>query len=485
MAETSILDSYPEYRIDIGMEVHVQLTTKTKIFCGCSNAQTEEPNTHICQVCTGHPGVLPVLNKDVITCAIKAALATHSEIPDQSVFARKHYFYPDLPKGFQTTQDKEPFCLNGNVLITKEDGTQKNIRLIRIHIEEDAGKNTHSEGTGESFVDFNRAGTPLLEIVSHPDIESAEEVKAYLKKLRSIVQYLGICTGNMEEGSFRADTNISVRKKTSSVLGTRCELKNINSYKFIGDAIEYEIQRQIELVESGEKVIQQTRLWDPKKRISIAMRSKEEAADYRYFPEPDLPIIQVDRTWIEKIKSELPELPDQKLARLQADYGISTYEAGILLEDLELAHYFETAANFTKEKQLINWVLRDLMGYLKESKQTLATCKVTPEKLAELINLIGNGTINTRVGQEIFEEIAETGNTPTAVVKEKGLEQIGDLSELETIIQEIILANPTVVADYKSGKDRLFGFFVGQAMQKTKGKGNPKIINDLLKKHLG
>jgi aspartyl-tRNA(Asn)/glutamyl-tRNA(Gln) amidotransferase subunit B len=484
MAETSILDSYPDYRIDIGMEVHVQLNTKTKIFCGCSNAQTETPNTHICQICTGHPGVLPVLNEEVLNSAIKAALATNCEIAPYSIFARKHYFYPDLPKGYQTTQDKDPFCANGYVPITLEDGTTKNIRLIRIHIEEDAGKNTHSDLTGESFVDFNRAGTPLLEIVSHPDIESAEEVKAYLKKLRAIVQFLGICTGNMEEGSFRADTNISVRKKTSKELGTRCELKNINSFKYIGDAIEYEIQRQIELIESGEKVIQQTRLWDTKKKISVAMRSKEEAADYRYFPEPDLPVMHITRERIAKIQATLPELPDQKLIRLQTQYGISAYEAGILLEDMDLCTYFEAAATHTSEKQLINWVLRDLMAYLKESKETFTTCKVTPERLGALVTLVGKGVINTRAAQEIFEEITQTGKNPADIVKEKGLEQIDDTAALEAIVQEIIAANPSVVADYKSGKERLFGFFVGQAMQKTKGKGSPAVINELLKKHL-
>lgn len=484
MAETSILESYPEYRIDIGMEVHVQLTTKTKIFCSCSNEQTDAPNSHICPVCTGHPGTLPVLNEEVLTCAIKAALGTNSEIAPYSIFARKHYFYPDLPKGYQTTQDKDPFCSNGYVSIQREDGTEKKIRLIRIHIEEDAGKNMHSDTTDESFVDFNRAGTPLLEIVSHPDIESAEEVKAYLKKLRAIVQYLGICTGNMEEGSFRADTNISVRKKTATELGTRCELKNINSYKFIGDAIEYEIQRQIELLESGERVIQQTRLWDPKKKITVAMRSKEEAADYRYFPDPDLPVMHITKDQIAHIKAQLPELPDQKEIRLQNEYGITAYEAGILLDDRELSDYFEQAAQHTKDKQLINWILRDLMAYLKESKESLSSCKITPEKLAQLVNLVATGVINNRAAQEIFIEIAQTGKAPDVLVKEKGLEQIGDEAELEKIVQEIIAAHPQVVADYKSGKDRLFGFFVGQAMQKTKGKGNPKIISDLMKKHL-
>ena len=480
----SILDHYPDYKVDIGIEVHVQLNTKTKIFCSCSNDQTEVPNSHICPVCVGHPGTLPVLNKEVLNSAIKAALATHSIIAKTSTFARKHYFYPDLPKGYQTTQDKEPICSEGHVMIPREDGTEKKIRLIRIHMEEDAGKNIHAQGSDESFVDYNRAGTPLIEVVSYPDIESIEEAKAYLKTLRLIVQYLGISTGNMEEGSFRADTNISVRKKKCSTLGTRCELKNINSFKFIGDAIEYEMGRQIELLEAGERVIQQTRLWDTKRHISVPMRSKEDAADYRYFQDPDLPTINISDAWIDQVKAELSESPVQKKARLQAAYGLNAYEADILIEDVPLCNYFETAAHITKEKQLINWVLRDLMGYLKESKEALDQCKVTPERLANLVNLVAQGTINVRVAQEIFLEIAQTGKNPSDIVKEKGLEQIGDASELEAIVQDIIASNPESVAHYKAGKAQLFGFFVGQAMQRTKGKGNPKIISDLVKKHL-
>lgn len=484
MAEhKSILEAYPDYRVDIGIEVHVQLNTKSKIFCSSSNDQTETANSHICQICTGYPGTLPVLNKKVVEFGIKAALATNSKIATKSTFARKHYFYPDLPKDYQITQDKKPICTEGKVTITKEDGSEKEIRLIRIHMEEDAGKNIHAQGD-ESFVDFNRAGTPLLEIVSYPDIESTEEVRAYLKKLRSLVQYLGISTGNMEEGSFRADTNISVRKKDDPNLGTRCELKNINSFKFISDAVEYEIQRQIELIESGEKVIQQTRLWDTKKRESRPMRSKEEAADYRYFQDPDLPVIEINDEWIKRVQATLPELPDQKLNRLKEEYGINTYEAGILVDDRELAQYFEDAAKHTQNKQLINWVLRDIMGYLKEHKLHISNFKMSPNKLAELMNLLGDGAINNRAAQEVFEVVAQEGISPAQVVKDKGLEQIGDSAELEKIVKEIVDTNPANVAAYKSGKDKLFGFFVGQAMQKTKGKGNPKIINELLKKYL-
>ncbi len=481
----SALERYPDYKIDIGIEVHVQLNTKSKIFCSCSNEQTEQQNSHVCPVCCGYPGVLPVISKEVLTNAIKAALATNSTITPKSTFARKHYFYPDLPKNYQITQDKEPFCTDGHVMITLPDGSEKKIRLIRIHIEEDAGKNLHCSGSGESFVDFNRAGTPLLEVVSHPDIESVQEAKEYLKTLRTIVQYLGITTGNMEEGSFRADTNVSVRKKTSSTLGTRCELKNINSFKFIGDAIEYEVERQIELLEDGKKVIQQTRLWDTKNHESRPMRSKEEAADYRYFQDPDLPIIEINPEWIERVRELLPELPAQRKERLAKMYGLNAYEIDILIEDRELCSYYEQAAQTCQSKQLINWLLRDVMGYLKEYKQQLfSTFLVTPDKLAELVNLIEKGTINTRAAQEVFLEIAQTGKNPTVVVQEKGLEQIEDTGALEAIIKDIIAQNPDNVAAYKSGKTKIFGFFVGQAMQKTQGKGNPKVINDLLQKYL-
>ncbi len=479
----SVLERYPNYRVDIGIEVHVQLKTKSKIFCSCSNEQTDQPNANICPVCSGYPGVLPVLNKMVVENAIKAGLATNCKISPKSTFARKHYFYPDLPKNYQITQDKHPICLDGHVTIKKEDGTEKDIRLIRIHIEEDAGKNIHAAGSDESFVDLNRTGTPLLEIVSHPDIESTSEVRAYLKALRAIVVYIGASTGNMEEGSFRADTNISVRKKDDPNLGTRCELKNINSFKFIADATEYEIERQIELLESGQKVTQQTRLWNTKTRETAPMRSKEEAADYRYFQDPDLPIVEVNTEWIERVKAGMPELPQAKLKRLCSE-GLSEYEATILIEDIALADYYEKARQHTQSKLLINWVLREVVNCVKESKACPATCKVTPKKLAELIALIEDGTINNRAAQEVFEVMSQTGQGASEVVKEKGLEQIGDTAELEKLVKEIIDANPDNVAAYKSGKNKIFGFFVGQAMQKTKGKANPQIINELLKKHL-
>lgn len=479
----SVLERYPQYRMDIGIEIHVQLKTKSKIFCACSNEQTDQANVHICQICAGHPGVLPVLNKEVVNKAIKTGLATNCSITQKNTFARKHYFYPDLPKNYQTTQDNKPICTDGYIMIPLADGTEKKIRLIRIHMEEDAGKNIHAQGTDESFVDLNRTGTPLLEIVSHPDLHNADEVRAYLKTVRNIVVYIGASTGNMEEGSFRADTNISVRKVNDPHLGTRCELKNINSFKFISDAIEYEVERQIELLENGEKIIQQTRLWDTKNHETKPMRSKEEAADYRYFQDPDLPTIEISQEWIERVQATMPELPQAKHKRLVSE-GLTPDEATILIEDIPLADYYAKAQEHTKSKSLINWVLREVVNCVKASKSCPATCAVFPEKLAQIVDMVDSGKISNRAAQEVFEVVAQTGQNPADIVKEKGLEQIGDTAELEKIAQEIVNAHPDKVAEFRSGKDKLFGFFVGQAMQKTKGKGNPQVINDLLKKLL-
>ncbi|MFC1842422.1 Asp-tRNA(Asn)/Glu-tRNA(Gln) amidotransferase subunit GatB [Candidatus Dependentiae bacterium] len=480
----SVLDNYPDYVTDIGIEVHVQLTTKSKIFCSCSNEVVKEPNTNICEICSGYPGTLPVLNSEVIKNAVLAGLATNCKIEKVSKFARKHYFYPDLPKGYQITQSDTPICYEGHIPIRLEDGSIKNIRITRIHMEEDAGKNIHSTFSNASFVDLNRTGTPLLEIVSYPDISNAYEARAYLKSLRAIVQYLNICSGNMQEGAFRADTNISVRKKDAKKLGTRCELKNINSFKFIGDAIEYEVERQIEMVERGEKVKQETRLWDTKNKKTIPMRSKEESADYRYFEEPDLPLVEVNEEFISRIKKILPELPYQKFDRLIKEKNLSAYEAEILVEDLELANYFETAYETYPSKNIANWILRDLLGYLKEQKLSLIECKVTPQHLAKIVELLETGKINNHAAKQVFEIIAQSGENPQDVVKAQGLEQMGSTEELEKIVKEIIDANPDNVALYKSGKERVFGFFVGQCMKKTQGKGNPKIIQELLKKHL-
>ncbi len=480
----SILDHYPDFEAVIGIEVHVQLNTKTKIFCACANETNQIPNTNICEVCTAQPGSLPVFNKEVIVSAIKAGLATNSTIAQTCTFDRKHYFYPDLPKDYQITQNYFPICRNGYVAIRLEDGTTKKIRLNRIHIEEDAGKNTHIAGSNESFVDFNRTGTPLLEIVTEPDISNSYEARAYLKALRAIVQYLQICSGNMEEGAFRADTNISIRKKGDTKLGTKCELKNINSFKFIGDATDYEIERQINLLLDGGKVRQETRLWDTKNKTTVVMRSKEEAADYRYFEDPDLPIITVTQELQDQIKSVMPELPYDKFDRYVNQLHLSAYEAEILLDDPELAHYYEQAASQTPSKLLINWILRDLLGYIKEYNLSLATCKITPSMLAELVNLIDKDVINSKAAQDVFAAMVESGKNPSILVKELGLEQIGSSEELEQIVLDVIAQNPQAVSDYKSGKEKLFFFLVGQTMQKTKGKGNPKLIQELMKKHL-
>ncbi len=484
MASPSILNDYPDYQVTIGIEVHVQLTTASKIFCGCPNKITKDPNKNICIVCAGYPGVLPVLNKQVIEFGIMAGLATHCKIAPTCSFDRKHYFYPDLPKGYQITQQFQPICTEGYVSITADDQSIKKIRLIRIHIEEDAGKSIHSNTSDESFVDLNRAGTPLLEIVSYPDISSSGEAQSYLKSLHSIVQYLGICSGNMEEGAFRADTNISIRKKGDSILGTKCELKNINSFKYIGDATDYEIKRQIALVKSGGKVQQETRLWDPARKITVLMRSKEQAADYRYFQDPDLPIIEITNQEIESIRATLPELPFEKHKRLQASYSISPYQADVLVDLPDIAGYFEKAYALCPSPSLINWVLRDLICYLKQHEVSVDQCPITPNRLSQLVTLIEKGTINNRSAQEVFTLIATKDMDPEVIVKEQNLEQVDSSDEIEKLIIELLANYPDSVLEYKAGKERLFGFFVGQIMQKTAGRANPKIIQELLKKQL-
>lgn len=484
MAHThSILDRYPDYEAVIGMEVHVQLTTDSKIFCDSANHVSPDPNVNICIVCAGYPGILPTFNRKVVDFAIAAGLATNCTIEKYSCFDRKHYFYPDLPKGYQITQQFEPICRNGYIMIPSEDSSKK-IRINRIHIEEDAGKNIHSDLSHASFVNLNRAGTPLLEIVSEPDLSSSEDTRNYLQLLRRIVQYLGICSGNMEEGAFRADTNISVRKKGSTVLGTKCELKNINSFKFIAAAVDYEIERQIEVLENGGIIQQETRLWDDIKERTVVMRTKEEATDYRYFQDPDLPTIILDDQWITNIKNSMPELPNEKYDRF-CNVGLTPYEANILIDDITLANYFDAAWAACKSKLLINWILRDVMGYLKDHKIAITEFKITPQKLASLITMIEQGTINNNAAKEVFELVAQTGADPALIVEQKGLKQIGSTEELERLVRDIITQYPQQVAEYKSGKnERLFGFFVGKVMQLTKGKGNPVIINDLLKKHL-
>lgn len=480
----NILDCYPEYEANIGIEVHVQLNTESKIFCSCPNEFGEQANKNICPVCSGYPGVLPVLNRKVVDSAIMLGVALNSTIAKRSDFARKHYMYPDLPKNFQITQDERPICNGGYLMIDLPDGSEKKIHLTRIHMEEDAGKNSH-QSDGISFVDLNRTGTPLLETVSEPDMASVFEAKAYLNRLRTIVQYLGISDANMEEGSFRADVNISVRRKTEKELGRRVEVKNINSFKFIGQAIDFEIERQIKLIEEGGTISQDTRLWNEKKHETVFMRSKEGAQDYRYFHEPDLPLIVVDDQWIDRIKKMIPELPHKKLKRFEKDYGLTSEEAGILIEQLNLSLFFEkTAAICKKPKQVSNWILRDFIGYLNEHKIPLEKCKITPETLAELVVEIDKDIINSKTAQVVFEEMAASGKYPSIIIQEKGLKQLSSVDDLEPLILDIIKNNIDQVAKYKNGNERLFTFFVGQAMKATKGKGNPVIIKQLLDKHL-
>jgi aspartyl-tRNA(Asn)/glutamyl-tRNA(Gln) amidotransferase subunit B len=479
-----VLERYPKYKMDIGIEIHVQLNTKSKIFCSCSNALTDNQNEHICQICAGYPGILPVLNQQVVEYAIMAGLGTNCTVSEISEFDRKHYFYPDLPKNYQITQNYFPICKNGYVMIKLEDGTEKKIRVNRIHIEEDAGKNMHSDLTGESYVDLNRTGTPLLEIVSEPDIENAEEAKAYLKAVRAIMQYLGVSDCNMEEGSFRADTNLSVRLKTSDQLGTRCELKNINSFKFIADAIENEAERQINAIESGERIRQETRLWDSKNRRSASMRSKEDLADYRYCTDPDLALIQVTPEKLEQVAKAMPELPYDKYHRYIKVWNLSAYEADVITTDIEFTKYFEAAMAVYPKKSVVNWFLRDVLGFVNDTKTTLAACLVTPEKLAKIVKMLDESVINNTAAKEVFQAVAQTGQDPELVVEEKGLKQIGSADELEKIVQQVLEQHASVVQEYKSGKQNAFGFLVGTCMKATGGKGNPKMIQEILKKIL-
>ena len=482
---TTVLDHYPTYEATIGIEVHVQLSTQTKIFCACPNVFGKKPNTNICPVCAGYPGTLPMLNEKTVEYAIMAGLATNCDISEVSEFARKHYMYPDLPKNYQVTQGDVAICHNGSVPTTTMDGEEKMVRIERIHMEEDAGKAMHTD-QGTSHVDLNRAGTPLLEIVSAPDIANAHEAKTYLTNLRNIILYLGISDVNMEEGSFRADINISVKKRDTDKLGTRAEIKNVNSFKFIGMAIEHEIERQIELLEEGGIVNQETRLWNEKQQKTVFMRTKGDADDYRYFPEPDLPLIVVDNEWRKRVQQQLPELPLAKHARFTKVYKLSDYDAGVLVATKALAAYFEEAVTvYNQPKMICNWMLRDLLGYLNEHKLTLSECLITPAKLAGLVETIDSGVINTKAAQEVFIAMAGTGKEAADIIKEKGLEQVSDTGELEKICQQLVADNPDIVEKYKGGNQRMFGFFVGQVMKATQGKGNPKLISQILQNLLG
>jgi len=476
-----------KYEAVIGLEVHSQLLTKTKIFCGCSTLFGSEPNTQVCPVCLGLPGALPVLNHRAVEFAVEMALAVECRINRRSIFARKNYFYPDLPKGYQISQYDEPLAEHGNLLIETNDSKRK-IGITRIHMEEDAGKLLHGEGTEDgshSFVDLNRACTPLIEIVSEPDMRTPEEAVAYLKGLRDIILYLGISDGNMEEGSFRCDANISIRPVGQTTLGTKAELKNMNSFKFIKDGLAYEIERQIDLIESGGHVVQETRLFDSARGITLAMRGKEEAHDYRYFPEPDLPPLIVAEALVEKARKGLPELPVAKKERFIKEYKIPAYDAGVLTSERALAGYYEAVVKATDEAKLAsNWVMGELLRALKEEGQAIADCPITSGNLAELILMVKKGTISNKMAKEVFAGMYKTGSKAEAIVKKKGLSQISDETALAAIIDEVLGNNSESVERYKNGEQKLLGFFVGQVMKATRGQANPGLVNKLLKEKL-
>ena len=473
-----------EFEPVVGLEVHAQLKTATKIFCSCSTAFGAPPNTHTCPVCLGMPGVLPVLNRKVVEYSLRMAVATNCKVEGKSRFARKNYFYPDLPKGYQISQYEMPIAQNGFVTI-ESNGSEKRIGITRIHLEEDAGKLGHDPDRPLSTVDFNRTGVPLIEIVSDPDIRSPEEAGIYLRKLRSIVRYIGISDGNMEEGSFRCDANISIRPRGTKDFGTRTELKNLNSFKYVQKALAHEIDRQREILVDGGLVVQETRLWDPGKDRTISMRGKEEANDYRYFPDPDLLPLVVDDDWISEIEASLPELPDEKRQRFRQQYGLSEYDADSLTSSRELADFFEEAVRSCPNPKLVsNWVLGNLLGLLKAQAKTISDSPVSPQRLAELLNLIEDGVISGTMGKSVFEEMAQSGTAPGVIVKEKGLAQVTDTSALETIVQKVFASNPKEVEDYRNGKTKLLGFFMGQIMRETKGKANPKLVNSILRKQL-
>ncbi|MCJ7481391.1 MAG: Asp-tRNA(Asn)/Glu-tRNA(Gln) amidotransferase subunit GatB [Thermodesulfovibrionales bacterium] len=473
-----------KYEVVIGLEVHAQMLTDTKIFCGCSTKFGSEPNTQTCPVCIGMPGVLPVLNKKALQFAIKTGLATDCRISSFSRFARKNYFYPDLPKGYQISQYELPVCEHGCIGIIV-DGNVKKIGITRIHMEEDAGKNIH-EGAGTySFVDLNRAGVPLMEIVSEPDIRSPQEAVEYMKKLRAILRYLGVCDGNMEQGSLRCDANISVRLINQTEFGTRTELKNINSFRFVEKALEYEIKRQIKVIESGGRIVQETRLWDPNRGITESMRGKEEAHDYRYFPEPDLVPIVVEKEWIDEIKASLPELPDIKRDRFVTEYGLPETDADLLVSEKPLADWYEEAVKLGGQpKSVANWIMGDLMRLLNADNKIIEDCSLKPNQLVDMLRLMDNGTISGKIAKSVFEEMYTTGKDPEGIVKEKGLVQISDSGEIEKAVDDVISKYLKEAERYRAGEEKLMGFFVGQVMKVTKGKANPQMVNELLKQKL-
>ena len=472
------------YEVVIGVEVHAQLRTKSKLFCGCGTAFGLAANSQTCPLCLGLPGTLPVINRAAVEMAVRAGLALNCTIAADNIFARKNYFYPDLPKGYQISQYEAPICEHGWIEIAASEG-QKRVRIRRAHLEEDAGKNVHVAGANGSRVDLNRAGTPLLEIVTEPDLRSADEVVAYVKGLRDVLMYLEVCDGNMEEGSFRCEPNLSLRPLGQKEFGTKVELKNINSFKFVKDAVEYEIKRQTKVLSEGGKINQETRLWNLDRGETVVMRSKEEAHDYRYFPDPDLVPLKLEKEWIEEFRSSLPELPAVRAKRFVGEYGLPEYDAGVLTASKGIADYFETSVKlFNQPKTVSNWVMGELTRELNNSGTDVSASPVSPERLADLLQMVDKGAISLKVAREIFPEVYSSGKTPGQIVQEKGLTQVSDEGVLGKIIGEVLEKNPAQVAQFKEGKHQVLGFLVGQAMKASGGKANPGKVNELLRKRL-
>ncbi|OGL41298.1 MAG: aspartyl/glutamyl-tRNA amidotransferase subunit B [Candidatus Schekmanbacteria bacterium RIFCSPHIGHO2_02_FULL_38_11] len=473
-----------QYEAVIGLEVHAQILTKSKIFCHCSTKFGEEPNSLTCPVCLGMPGVLPVLNREVVNLSMKTAIALNCTIARFCRFARKNYFYPDLPKGYQISQYDEPLGLNG-YLEVEVNGKPKKIGITRVHMEEDAGKNIHENIPDGSYVDLNRTGVPLMEIVSEPDIRSPEEAKEYLAELKKILMYLEVCDCNMEEGSLRCDANVSLRPVGQKKFGTKTELKNMNSFRNLQKALEYEIIRQREVLEDGGIIVQETRLWDPKREATSSMRSKEEAHDYRYFPCPDLVPLEINDEWVERIRKTLPELPADKRKRFAEDYKIPSYDAQVLTSSRALADYYEECLRFYPDsKKVSNWIMGDLLRELKGDEERIEKCPVSPKHLAGMLKLLDDGVISGKIAKTVFEEMYKTGKEASEIVKEKGLVQVTDTSEIEKIVDKVIEENPKQAQDILNGKDKVMGFLVGQVMKESKGKANPQMVNEILKKKL-
>lgn len=476
-----------EYEVVIGLEVHVELKTATKIFCACSTAFGAEPNTQVCPVCSGFPGALPVLNVQAVAYAIRTGLALNCAIAETCKFDRKNYFYPDLPNAYQISQYDQPICGKGFLDIDVE-GEHKRIGITRAHLEEDAGKLVHQGSittTSTSLVNLNRCGVPLLEIVSEPDMRSAAEARAYMEKLRSILLFAGVSDCKMEEGSLRCDANVSVRPQGESKLGTRVEIKNLNSFRALEKAIEYEAGRQIDALEDGEKLVQETRTWDEEKQVTRAMRSKEEAEDYRYFPDPDLPPLRIDPSWINDIAASMPELPDQAQERLMENYGLSDYDAAWLTLTPQTLEFFDQAMQFYHDaKTISNWMMGELSRLLNQNNLELQDSLLRPKHLTDMLQMIDKGTISGKMAKVVFEEMFSTGKSPEEIVKEKGMAQISDQDTLQKVIDEAVAANAKVVEDYKNGKEKAFGFLIGQIMKATRGQANPALVNELLKERL-